>query len=77
MKVTQLRFEGFLKTPTLWESSPVYELTQFEIEQKSIGIDIEIDTKLRLGKYVERLVSHQLANTESIKIGRASCRERV
>ena len=68
MKVTQLRFEGFLKTPTLWESSPVYELTQFEIEQKSIGIDIEIDTKLRLGKYVERFVSHQLANTESIRL---------
>ena len=68
MKVTQLRFEGFLKTPTLWESSPVYELTQFEIEQKSIGIDIEIDTKLRLGKYVERFVSHQLANTEGITL---------
>ena len=68
MKVTQLRFEGFLKTPTLWESSPLYELTQFEIEQKSIGIDTEIDTKLRLGKYVERLVSHQLANTESISL---------
>ena len=68
MKVTQLRFEGFLKTPTLWEATPVYELTQFEIEQKSIGIDIEIDTKLRLGKYVERFVSHQLANTESISL---------
>ena len=68
MKVTQLRFEGFLKTPTLWESSPVYELTQFEIEQKSIGIDTEIDTKLRLGKYVERFVSHQLANTENISL---------
>ena len=68
MKVTQLRFEGFLKTPTLWESSPVYELIQFEIEQKSIGIDTEIDTKLRLGKYVERFVSHQLINTESISL---------
>ena len=68
MKVTQLRFEGFLKTPTLWESSPVYELTQFEIEQKSIGIDTEINTKLRLGKYVERFVSHQLANTESVSL---------
>ena len=50
MKVTQLRFEGFLKTPTLWEAPPVHELTQFEIEQKSIGLlTTEIDTKLTIG----------------------------
>ena len=72
MKDTQLRFEGFLKTPTLWESSPVHELTQFEIEQKSIIIDSEIDTKQRLGKYVERFVSHQLVNTEGISF---NCRK--
>ncbi len=68
MKVTQLRFEGFLKTPTLWESSPVYELIQFEIEQKSIVFNLDIDNKQRLGKYVERFVSHQLINTESISL---------
>ena len=34
MKVTQIRFEGFLKTPTLWESTHVYDLSQFKIEQK-------------------------------------------
>jgi len=68
MKDTQLRFEGFLKTPTLWESTPVYELSQFKIEQKSIGIDTEVDTKQRLGKYVERFVSHQLVNTEGISL---------
>jgi len=38
MKVTQLRFEGFLKTPTLWESSPVYELTQFEISKNQLEL---------------------------------------
>lgn len=68
MKDTQLRFEGFLKTPTLWEGAAVFELTQFKIEQKSIGIDTEIDTKQRLGKYVERFVSHQLVNTEGISL---------
>ena len=68
MKVTQLRFEGFLKTPTLWESTPVYDLSQFKIEQKSIEIDKEIDTKQRLGKYVERFVSHQLVNTEGVSL---------
>ena len=68
MKDTQLGFEGFLKTPTLWEGAAVFELTQFKIEQKSIGIDTEIDTKQRLGKYVERFVSHQLVNTEGISL---------
>ena len=68
MKVTQLRFEGFLKTSTLWESTHVYDLSQFKIEQKSIEIDKEIDTKQRLGKYVERFVSHQLVNTEGISL---------
>ena len=68
MKVTQLRFEGFLKTSTLWESTHVYDLSQFKIEQKSIEIDKEIDTKQRLGKYVERFVSHQLVNTEGVSL---------
>jgi hypothetical protein len=68
MKVTQLRFEGFLKTPTLWESPPVHELTQFEIEQKSIIIDSEIETNQRLCKFVELFVSHQLANTEGLTL---------
>lgn len=67
MNLIQKRFEGFLKTPTLWESDVVYKLVQFEIEQKLISFDIEIDPKQRLGKYVERFVSHQLANDASIE----------
>ena len=68
MKVTQIRFEGFLKTPTLWVSTNIHELKQFSIEQKPIVFDLDIDNKQRLGKYVERFVSHQLANTEGISL---------
>ena len=68
MKVTQIRFEGFLKTPTLWVSTNIHELKQFSIEQKSIVFNLDIDNKQRLGKYVERFVSHQLANTEGISL---------
>ena len=68
MKDTQLRFEGFLNTPTLWEATAVYKLRQLKIEQKSIVFDTKIDAKQRLGKYVERFVSHQLANTVGITL---------
>ena len=68
MKVTQIRFEGFLKTPTLWVSTNIHELKQFSIEQKSIVFNLDIDNKQRLGKYVERFVSHQLVNTEGISL---------
>ena len=68
MKVTQIRFEGFLKTPTLWVSTNINELKQFSIEQKSIVFNLDIDNKQRLGKYVERFISHQLANTEGISL---------
>lgn len=68
MKSIQQRYEGFLKTPTLWEGATVFELTQFKIKHKSIVFDTEIDAKQRLGKYIERFVSHQLANTENITL---------
>ena len=67
MNTTQQRFEGFLNTPTLWKSNAVYNLTQFEIEQKSISFNLEIDSNQRLGKYVERFVSYQLSKDNSIK----------
>ena len=67
MNSIQQRFEGFMKTPTLWESNKVYKLTQFEIEQKSLSFDIAIDANQRLGKYVERFVSYQLSKDNSIK----------
>lgn len=68
MNLTQQRFEGFLKTPILWSSNSIYNLTQFQIEHQSISFDVEIDSKQRLGKYVERFVSYQLSQDPSIEL---------
>lgn len=67
-KDIQKRYEGFLQTNCLWKSDAIYQLHQFEISSKSVKIDFEIDEKLRLGKYIERFVSYQLAQEKSIKI---------
>ena len=68
MNTTQQRFEGFLNTPVLWKDSEVYYLTQFKIEQELLSFDQEIDSNQRLGKYIERFVSHQLVNTEGVNL---------
>jgi hypothetical protein len=67
-KIIQKRYEGFLQTACLWIGKAVCELEQFEITPKFIKIDLEIDEKLRLGKYIERFVSYQLAQENGIKI---------
>ncbi len=67
-KDIQNRYEGFLQTPNLWKNNAVYNLQQFEIENTSLKIDIEIDEKLRLGKYIELFVSYQLNQENDITI---------
>jgi hypothetical protein len=67
-KNIQKRYDGFLQTSCLWKDDAVYELNQFEITKKSSKINIEIDEKLRLGKYIERFVSYQLAQENNIDI---------
>tara|TARA_R110001592_G_scaffold266_1_gene1464 strand:+ start:78 stop:890 length:813 start_codon:yes stop_codon:yes gene_type:complete len=67
-KIIQKRYEGFLQTNCLWKCKSVNELHPFEIEAVSSKINIEIDEKLRLGKYIERFVSYQLQQEESISI---------
>ena len=67
-KDVQNRYDGFLKTPSLWEKDVVFNMNQFEIEVKSNKIDLEIDDKLRLGKYIERLVSFELSQNSAIRI---------
>ncbi|MEW4925720.1 DUF1853 family protein [Algibacter sp. 2305UL17-15] len=66
--MTQKRYEGFLKTPFLWKNDAVSNLWQFEIDAKSDKIDIDLDEKLRLGKYVERLVSFELGQQNDISV---------
>lgn len=67
-KDIQRRFEGFLQTPCLWKSDDMYQLSQFDIEQKHIRFDRNIDSGLRLGKYVEQLVLYQLSKDERIQV---------
>ncbi|WP_439127638.1 DUF1853 family protein [Polaribacter sp.] len=67
-KDIQKRYEGYLQTATLWENDAVFNLQQFKIDSKSSKINIDIDDKLRLGKYIERFVSFELMQQNSIKI---------
>jgi hypothetical protein len=67
-KDIQKRYDGFLQTNCLWKNNAVYTLNQFKIESKSKKINFEINEKLRLGKYIERLVSFQLDQEKSISI---------
>ena len=67
-KIIQQRYEGFLQTNSLWKNTTIYDLVPFEIDAISSKINISIDENLRLGKYIERFVSYQLAQEKSIKI---------
>ncbi|WP_298781728.1 DUF1853 family protein [uncultured Polaribacter sp.] len=67
-KEIQKRYEGFLQTNCLWKNNAVYNLNYFKIEAYDTKIDIDINDKLRLGKYIERFVSYQLQKQKSIKI---------
>mgnify|MGYP001815327630 CR=1 FL=1 len=64
----QKRYEGFLNTPCLWKNKAVFDLPPFEITSKCKSIDIAVDETLRLGKYVERLVSFELQQHKGITI---------
>lgn len=67
-EIIQKRFEGFLQTNSLWKSDLLFGLKPFEIKQKYLKFDCEINEKLRLGKYVERFVSYQLKQEDTIEI---------
>ncbi|MFK8059929.1 MAG: DUF1853 family protein [Polaribacter sp.] len=67
-KDIQKRYDGFLQTPCLWLKDAILNLNQFKIESFSSKIDIEIDEKLRLGKYIERFVSYQLKQGKRTEI---------
>jgi len=67
-KQIQQHYTGFLQTHRLWKKGAVNGLQQLEIEQKEDAFNLEIDTKLRLGKYIERFVSFQLQQEKSIQL---------
>jgi len=55
-KDIQKRYVGFLQTPALWKGTAVLELLQLEIPMHAAKIDIVMDEKARLGRYIERFV---------------------
>ena len=67
-KNIQKRYEGFLQTACLWKGTDIFGLHHFELPIKSSKINIEIDDKLRLGKYIERFVAFELTQNSSIEI---------
>ena len=68
-KDLQLQYEGFLQTPFLWNGKGVFDLQQFNNStSKTHSFSTLIEQKLRLGKLVERFVSHELQQDTSIEI---------
>jgi len=67
MNLTQQRFSGFQNTPFLWEND-LHGIEQFRFDSHSLTIQKRIDDTIRLGNYVERLVSFELSNNPSIEI---------
>lgn len=64
----QKRYEGYLKTPVLWKNKPLQGLKSFELHSESHHIAQKADSRLRLGKYVERLVSFELSTHKNITV---------
>jgi len=67
MNLTQQRFLGYLRTPFLWQEE-LLGLQQFQSLNHEVNIKGKIPDSLRLGSYVERLVSYQLHQEKDIHI---------
>lgn len=68
MNSSQLQFEGFLATEPLWLKR-LNNLDQFVLpKQNTTAVDFFNDKNLRLGKWVERLVSFELSQFDEIEI---------
>ncbi|MCD8404867.1 DUF1853 family protein [Tenacibaculum dicentrarchi] len=69
LKDLQLQYEGFLKTPFLWNGKGVFNLQQFEIKPtKTASFLVEITKIPRLGKLVERFVSFEFQQDKHLQI---------
>lgn len=64
----QKRYNGFLQTSCLWLGSTVFGLNQFKLDVSYSKINIEINEKIRLGKYIERFVSFEISQNSGLKI---------
>ena len=67
MNLTQQRFSGFQNTPFLWKES-LLGLEQFSWDPSKLSIGEKISDTMRLGNYVERLVSYELHQDLAIQV---------
>lgn len=67
-KILQQRYFGFLQTPNLWEEDRVFKLNQHKLLLKIDAIDMLVDEKQRLGKYVEHFVLFNLKQQKNVKL---------
>lgn len=67
-KILQQRYYGFLQTPNLWRNNSVFNLNQQELSLKIDTIDILVDEKQCLGKYVEHFVLFNLRQQKNVKL---------
>ena len=65
----QLRYQGYLSTPLLWQGNSIKGLEQLELSRTSKH-DFSNNTvkEIRLGKLIEHFVFHELAQNKSIEI---------
>jgi hypothetical protein len=69
LKNIDLQYSGFLNTPFLWENASIYNLKQFQLPKQDFTVfEGDIIENLRLGKRVERFVTHELNANASIEI---------
>lgn len=59
-KKLQQRYLGFLKTPSLWKNTSVFNLKQVTLDTNISTVSIVADEKQRLGKYIEQFVLYNL-----------------
>lgn len=68
-KEIQLQYQGFLATPFLWEDNTAFGLEQFKLSTTKTTAFTEFnEKKLRLGKWIERFVVHQLQHEKDVQI---------
>ena len=68
MEDITLQYLGFLNTPNLWLNTSDFKMQQFEITKSISAVSNLENHKLRLGNLVERFVSLQLKQDETVSI---------
>ncbi len=69
-KNTQFQYQGYVNTPFLWlDSFSIMEIEQMELIDTKISVfDKKLPNNLLLGKRVERFISHQIQQFDSIEV---------